>query len=188
MRINYIKALAGVLMFYVIWGLLGSSSIYAGENKVVRVGYEAIEGYEEGLEGERKSGFGYEYLQKISYYTGWDYEYVYGTFSELIEMLKKGEIDLLGDVAYTDERAEHMLFSTYAQGTEGYYIFKKQNNELIKLGNVDTVIIATGSRAYAPLAEQLQCCDCEVICVGDANRAKTGKDNMHEAFQIALHI
>lgn len=104
---------------------------YAGERKIVRVGYESVAGYEEGLEGEHKTGFGYEYLQKVSYYADWDYEYVYGTFTELIEMLKNGEIDLLGDVAYTDERAEKILYASYPEGTEGYYIFKNQNDNSI---------------------------------------------------------
>lgn len=52
------------------------------EQKTVRVGYVNVATYEEGGEGEYKRGSGYEYLQKISYYTGWKYEYVYGSFRE----------------------------------------------------------------------------------------------------------
>ena len=54
----------------------------AEEEKTVRVGYVSALNYEEGGEGEYKRGAGYEYLQKLSYITGWRYEYVYGSFSE----------------------------------------------------------------------------------------------------------
>ena len=74
------------------------------EQKTVRVGYVNVVAYEEGGEGEYKRGSGYEYLQKISYYTGWKYEYVYGSFNECYEMLVNGDIDLFGNVSYTPER------------------------------------------------------------------------------------
>ena len=67
------------------------------EQKTVRVGYVNVVAYEEGGEGEYKRGSGYEYLQKISYYTGWKYEYVYGSFNECYEMLVNGDIDLFGN-------------------------------------------------------------------------------------------
>lgn len=118
------KNVLGLLLAASLLIIMFPKSANAAETKVVRVGYENIAGYEEGLDGEHKTGFGYEYLQKISYYTGWKYEYVYDSFTNLIGMLERGEIDLLGDVAYTPERAEKFYFSSYAEGTEGYYIFK----------------------------------------------------------------
>ena len=44
------------------------------ENKTVRVGYFPYSNFQEGSYGEHKQGAGYEYLQKISYITGWKYE------------------------------------------------------------------------------------------------------------------
>ena len=76
------------------------------ENKTVRVGYFPYANFQEGGYGEHKQGAGYEYLQKISYITGWKYEYVYGSFKECLDMLADGEIDILGSVSYTPERAE----------------------------------------------------------------------------------
>lgn len=60
----------------------------SSSSQVVRVGYLNSAGYEEGGEGQYKSGWGYEYLQTLSYHTGWTYEYVYGNFSELMEKLQ----------------------------------------------------------------------------------------------------
>ena len=86
----------------------------AEENKTVRVGYFPYANFQEGSYGEHKQGAGYEYFQKISYITGWKYEYVYASFKECLDMLEDGEIDLLGSVSYTPERAESIDFSSNA--------------------------------------------------------------------------
>ena len=98
------------------------------ENKTVRVGYFPYANFQEGGYGEHKQGAGYEYLQKISYITGWKYEYVYASFKECLDMLADGEIDILGSVSYTPERAEVIDFSTYAEGTERYWIYTREDH------------------------------------------------------------
>ena len=98
------------------------------ENKTVRVGYFPYANFQEGGYGEHKQGAGYEYLQKISYITGWKYEYVYGSFKECLDMLADGEIDILGNVSYTPERAESIDYSTYAAGTERYWIYTREDH------------------------------------------------------------
>ena len=97
------------------------------ERKVVRVGshdapYFITDGY------GRKSGYSYEYQRKLAAYTGWDYEYVDGTWSELFEMLKNGEIDLMSNISYTDERARDVLYASLPMGTEAYYIYIPAEN------------------------------------------------------------
>ena len=98
------------------------------ENKTVRVGYFPYANFQEGGYGEHKQGAGYEYLQKISYITGWKYEYVYGSFKECLDMLADGEIDLLGSVSYTPESAESIDYSTYAEGTERYWLYTREEH------------------------------------------------------------
>lgn len=61
------------------------------------MGYVNAITYEEEYEGGYKTGAGYEYLQKISSVTSWEYEYVHGSFKECYDMLVSGEIDLFGD-------------------------------------------------------------------------------------------
>lgn len=94
----------------------------AAEGKVVRVGwYEG--GYNiTGPNGER-SGYGYEFQQTVAGYTGWRYEYVKGTSIELLEKLKRGEIDMLNCISYTPERAQQVLFSARPMGREQYYLY-----------------------------------------------------------------
>lgn len=102
------------------------------EQKTVRVGYVSALNYEEGGEGEYKRGSGYEYLQEISYLTGWKYEYVYGSFKECYAMLANGEIDLFGNVSYTPEREQQVSFSSYPQGKDVYLMYTtKDRTDLI---------------------------------------------------------
>ncbi len=125
-RMRRISSLLMALLLFI--GLcVTTMSVHASEQddeqKVVRVAYLLAPGYQEGGEGQPKSGFGYEYYQQISYYTGWRYEYVYGRFSELLEMLKAGEVDIMGNLSYTEERAKDILYSTEDQGRESYYVY-----------------------------------------------------------------
>ena len=86
----------------------------------------------------RRSGYAYDYQRKIAAYTGWNYEYVEGSWPELLQMLIDGEIDLMSDVSYTDERAESMLFSSLRMGAEEYYIFISPDNEDINRDDLST--------------------------------------------------
>ncbi|MDO4493857.1 MAG: transporter substrate-binding domain-containing protein [Clostridia bacterium] len=97
--------------------------------KTVRVGYVNAVNYEEGGEGEYKRGFGYEYFQKIASITGWEYEYVHGSFAECYQMLERGEIDLFGNVSLTPARVGKVLFSDYPEGTDTYWIYAGAHRE-----------------------------------------------------------
>ena len=90
--------------------------------KVVRVGsFEDTFNYCN-EKGARK-GYGYELLQTLSGYTGWQFEYVTCDWSDCFEKLKNGEIDIMGGISYTEDRAEEMLFSDEPMGEEKYYLY-----------------------------------------------------------------
>ena len=80
----------------------------AGTSKEkVRVGYYENEVFQEGAkEGSVKTGYAYEYYQKLSEYTGWRYEYVYGEFGDLYQMLLDGKIDFLAGLAFREDRKD----------------------------------------------------------------------------------
>jgi len=90
--------------------------------KVVRVGsFEDTFNYVN-EKGARK-GYGYELLETLSGYTGWQFEYVTCDWSDCFEKLKNGEIDIMGDISYTEDRAGEMLFSDEPMGEEKYYLY-----------------------------------------------------------------
>ena len=89
--------------------------------KVVRVGsFEDTFNYVN-EKGARK-GYGYELLETLSGYTGWQFEYVTCDWSYCFEKLENGEIDIMGAISYTEDRAEEMLFSDEPMGEEKYYL------------------------------------------------------------------
>lgn len=99
---------------------------------MIKVGYFNSNNFSEGTNNaEHKSGYAYEYLQKMASFTGWEYEYVYGEWSELLSMLEKGEIDLMAGVSYTEERAETMRFPDYPMGFENYYIYSYEDQPFV---------------------------------------------------------
>ena len=122
-----VKRLTAFLLCLVL-GLTALSPAFAqSAEKTVRVGwYESPFNITD--EFGRRSGYAYEYQRKIAAYTGWRYEYVEGTWSELMQMLAQGEIDLMSDVSYMAARTEFMLYSILPMGAESYYIYTALDN------------------------------------------------------------
>lgn len=135
------RTLAVALAALAVLGTIMPTPAFAAKTdqpvKTVRVGWlVSNEGFQDGTPGERLSGWGYEYLQTLSYYTpGWRYEYVSGTFTELMDMLEAGEIDLMPNISYSEERAQKLLFSSNPEGTERYYIYAKPDRDDLAKGD-----------------------------------------------------
>lgn len=108
------------------------------EGKTVRVGwYDTPFNYKDAF--DRRTGYAYEYQRKIAAYTGWHYEYVEGTWPELMQMLKDGRIDLMSDVSYVEDRREQMLYTDIPMGTELYYLYVAADNTQIVLEDPATL-------------------------------------------------
>ena len=119
----------------------GQSQDEAASSKVIRVGYLIDnQDYQSGTPDTYMSGWGYKYLQDISYHTeGWKYEYVLGTFSELIAKHEAGEIDLMSNISYTPERAENLLYSTNPSGKKRYYVYVKPDRGDLTVGDPEAL-------------------------------------------------
>jgi signal transduction histidine kinase/CheY-like chemotaxis protein/HPt (histidine-containing phosphotransfer) domain-containing protein len=101
-------------------------------HKTVRVGYFENEIFQEGAEeGAVRDGYAYDYYLKISEYTGWEYEYVFGSFSDVYQMLLDGDIDLLAGLARTPEREGIIGYPTLAMGSETYNLVKHAGDDRI---------------------------------------------------------
>lgn len=141
LRLAIYRALAIVLAALTVLSAVMPAPALAAQTdqqvKTVRVGWLVNnEGFQDGNPGERLSGWGYEYLQTLSYYTpGWQYEYVSGTFTELMDMLEAGEIDLMPNISYSSERAQKLLYSSNPEGTERYYIYAKPDRDDLSKGD-----------------------------------------------------
>ena len=138
-RLKRKTAVVSVIMMLIMSIFLSAAAnVRADDRKIVRVGWHEPPHFITDQYG-RKSGYSYDYQLKISAYTGWEYEYVEGTWPDLFEMLKKGEIDLLGDVSYTEERAKEMIYTSIPMGTEAYYVFVSPDNKEITENNMSSL-------------------------------------------------
>ena len=100
--------------------------------EAVRVGYYENEVFEEGAgEGKVKNGYAYEYYRKLSEYTGWEYEYVYGEYGDLYQKLLDGKIDLLAGLAWRKDRAGIIGYPDAEMGSESYYLVKHEKDKKI---------------------------------------------------------
>ncbi len=109
--------------------LILQSPVFVSANsqvqKTIRVGYYENEIFQEGAgAGQVKSGYAYEFYMKLSEYTGWRYEYVYGSYNDLYEKLVAGDIDVLAGIAYREDRKEEIAYPDLPMGTESYVLVK----------------------------------------------------------------
>ena len=114
------------------------SVLAEGNKKTVRIGWHESPHFITDQYG-RKTGYSYEYQRKVAAYTGWEYEYVEGSWTELMNKLKTGEIDVLSDVSYTEERTKDILYTSIPMGTEVYYIFVSSSNKEVSAKDLTTL-------------------------------------------------
>ena len=118
-----------ILVVFGIWMMLSVHCLAAEKNndeaqtteqKIIRVGsFEDTFNYAD-KNGVRR-GYGYELMQALAGYTGWEFEYVKCDWSNCFDKLENGEIDVMGDISYTDERAQKMFFSDEPMGEENIF-------------------------------------------------------------------
>ncbi|WP_270497491.1 ATP-binding protein [Blautia intestinalis] len=119
---------AGIFVVLVIWMILtvpcqaAETDNDEKQSQIIRVGsFEDTFDYVD-KNGVRR-GYGYELMQALAGYTGWKFEYVKCDWSNCFDKLENGEIDIMGDISYTDERAQKMLFSDESMGEEKYILY-----------------------------------------------------------------
>lgn len=117
---------------------LTTSAAAPSAGKVVRIGwypdlYNCIS--TNGI----KTGYVYDYAQTVASYTGWTYEYVEADWATLLEMLKKGDLDLVGGVSYSPERARSIAFSALPTGQEKHYLYADLNGTGISVADLTSI-------------------------------------------------
>ena len=127
--IKITKLVCLLASFFLVYSLYAPALVHAEDVETVRVGYYENEIFQEGAEeGAVKTGYAYEYYRKIAEYTGWKYDYVYGSFSDLYQMLLDGKIDLLAGLAFKEERAGLIGYPDDAMGHESYNLVKHEED------------------------------------------------------------
>ena len=118
----YIFVILGIWMMLSVHCQAAETNNDEKQSQTIRVGsFEDTFNYVD-KNGVRR-GYGYELMQALSGYTGWKFEYVKCDWSNCFDKLENGEIDIMGDISYTDERAQKMLFSDEPMSEEKYILY-----------------------------------------------------------------
>ena len=125
-----------VMFFCMFVFLLLSGSLWSAENharKVVRVPYQEFNKLMMVDEDNKPvSGYAFDYIETIGSYAGWDIEYIpCNGFSDCLNRLLAGEVDLFYDISYTEERAKEILFPEEPMGYQYYYLYISDKNTSI---------------------------------------------------------
>lgn len=99
------------------------------EEKTIRIGYIDYDGFITEEEDGTYSGYGIDYLEELSKYTGWNYEFVYDSWENHLEGLLTGKIDFLCHAQRSEEREEKYLFSKYAVGSEISVLYVRRDDD-----------------------------------------------------------
>lgn len=154
------RAVIGFLLlcfFCTLFGGVAASGARRNTKTTVRIGYFENEIFQEGAnEGEVRKGYAYDYYRKLSEYTGWNYEYVYGSFADLYQMLLDGDVDMLAGLAKTEEREGIIGYPELAMGNETYNMIKHASDESVttsyktlegkKIGVLDSAMVGVVNR------------------------------------------
>ena len=142
--------LLGMAMLFLLSGPL--YGVEKSARKTVRIAYQEYNRQMMVDENNHPvSGYAYDYIQTIGTYAGWDVDYIPCTsFYDSIKLLLAGDVDLIYEISFTEERAKDMLFPDEPMGYEYYFLYSSEENTSITPGdyasmNGKTVGVTSGT-------------------------------------------
>lgn len=126
-------------------GYAEEETLPAQSAKVIRVGFPIQGGLTQKDEYGNYSGYTYEYLQEIAQYTGWEYKFIEssGDINEslikMLDMLSKGEIDILGAMVKNEDTEKLFDFAEYGYGFNYTTLGALEENSRINEDNFQAV-------------------------------------------------
>ena len=85
------------------------------------------------------SGFSFELQEEVANHTGWEYEYIYGSWTQLMSDVVSGKLDMLPFITKTPEREKHLLFSQKVIFHETYSIFTERGRKDMAVDELSTL-------------------------------------------------
>ncbi len=101
----------------------------------------------------KASGFWPEIITYIASKENWKIEYVKGTWQESLQRLERAEIDIMPDVAYTDERASQFVFcheTVYTSWTRVYARANAGIQSILDLENKQVAVLKGSINVEGP--------------------------------------
>ena len=136
MALDFAKHIRRLMLALQVLAICCLAAMQAGafpseaQAKPIRIGYYEKSVFQEGARpGAVRNGYAYEYYRKLSEFTGWMYEYVFGSYDELYQKLLKGEIDLMAGIAWKEDQAGQIGYPDASMGYENYSLVKHESDD-----------------------------------------------------------
>lgn len=100
----------------------------AQERRVLKVAFPELEGISETDQYGRRTGLVVDYLNEISKYTGWEYEYIGVGNEDLIPNFQEGKYDLMGGTFFLPGFEEYFAYPDYSAGRSRAVILCHQDD------------------------------------------------------------
>lgn len=115
-----------LLLFFCFFSLAFADN---APGRTVRVGFPPIPGFNEVSKDGTFSGYDYDYLKKIAQQNNWKYQFIVAPWNDCVEMLKRGEIDILGGMERTPQREKYFHFAQLESFQNSVNILARPNDE-----------------------------------------------------------
>lgn len=125
------KTIIIVLIMLLLAIFFPFKSVYADTIREIKIGCIDYSGFIDKNVDGTYTGYGVEYLNEISKYTGWKYTYDFDTPENCLKKLENGDIDFICNAQFTEERSHKYLFSSYSAGDEVGIIYALPSNSNI---------------------------------------------------------
>lgn len=133
LKLKYIIVLAFAVIVFIIMSCQNVFISHAKEagkpQRVINVGYNDYDGFLERDNHGNMTGYGYDYLMEIARYTGWKYNFVYGSWETQLKNLKSGKIDIVCQAQKTEEHCNDFIFSNNSVGIESNVLYARKDDE-----------------------------------------------------------
>ena len=125
------KAAAALLSLFFILGLCTPVSAAESDTETLRVAFPELKGFSMTDEEGRRSGLVVDFLNEISKYTGWKYEYIDCDSETMVEDFLAGEYDLMGGTYYNAAFKDYFGYPDYGTGTSKSVLLARWDDESI---------------------------------------------------------
>lgn len=137
------------LVFVLILGMLSPADALAADNTTIRIGIYQNEPKIFIDDSGNPRGIFVDILRHIALENNWSIQYVSGEWYECLERLESGEIDLMPDVAWSEERAEIFDFNQETVLNNWGQIYVPHDSEIETIPQLQGKTIAVMREDYS---------------------------------------
>lgn len=163
-------------------------------DKTVRVGVFEVPGLMNFNEDGSYSGYEYHYLQEVAKHTGFKYEYVEGSYSECLQRLKNGEIDIIGNIQYLEAKSALCDYTTFDIGRTYSDLVTASDNDTLFYDDVesfDKIKVGCLSGSEISITNLNNYCSLNKISVSivyyDTHKEMSSALNAHEVDALVIN-